>query len=137
MKKKKRIQRVADDKKINKTREKKKAAAREKLESTLRTLFFVVFWIFIACVCVYRAEMLKDYGVTTCVVLDYYRQGGKRVFIQKQALVEYYVDGERHDGIVRSPPIDPKVGSKYFMKYSIEKPQIFDVLWDEPVRSDD
>lgn len=80
---------------------------------------------------VHKRQQLKESGFTICKVIDIRRKPGSGVFRGKQATVEYYVNNRRYETIEWNSSDDYAVGDCFKLEYSLEKPKIADVLWDE------
>ena len=97
----------------------------------------IVSVLFVICSVSYIHQkiMLKEYGVTTCVVVDRRKKPGK-AFYGYLAEIEYYVNNKQYTHEFPNSSDNYKIGDKFRIKYSIEDPNICEVLWDERIMED-
>ena len=83
---------------------------------------------------IHQKKMLKEYGVTTCTVVDRRNKPGlSSGFLAK---IEYYVNNKQYTHEFPNSSDNYKIGDRFRIKYSIKDPNISEVLWDERVMDD-
>ena len=95
----------------------------------------IVSVLFVVCSVSYihKTIMLKEYGVTTCVVVHRRNKPGlSSGFLAK---IEYYVNNKQYTHEFPNSSDDYKIGDCFKIRYSIKDPDICEVLWDEKIEN--
>lgn len=83
---------------------------------------------------IHKTLMLKEYGITTCVVVGINKEPGIRWGYQYN--VCYNANKSQYYHRVSVSSIKFRIGDKFRIKYSIKDPNICEVLWDERIMED-
>jgi len=95
----------------------------------------IVSVLFVVCSVSYIHQqiMLKEYGVTTCVVVSINNEPGTRWGYQYN--VCYYANNIKYHHRFSVSKKKYRTGDKFRIKYSIKDPNICEVLWDEKIEN--
>ena len=113
---------------IKSTRKNKK---KKSIKTKINWIISITLMIFLPIAYVHKRQMLKESGVTICKIVGQQLRPGSSAFRGKQVIVEYFVDGQHYENIEFEPSVPYAIGDCFKLKYSLEKPRIADVLWDE------
>lgn len=114
---------------------KKKSKHKKRDTDKILTIVIVSVLIVVCSVSYIRQKkMLKEYGVTTCVVVSINNEPGTRWGYQYN--VCYYVNDKKYHQRFSVSKKKYRIGDKFRIKYSIKDPDISEVLWDERVMDD-
>lgn len=114
---------------------KKKSKSKKRDTDKILTIV-IVSVLFVVCSVSYIHQkiMLKEYGVTTCVVVDRRKKPGKG-FYGYLAKIEYYVNDKQYTHEFPNSSDDYKIGDCFKIRYSIKDPDICEVLWDKKIEN--
>ena len=91
----------------------------------------IILIIFLPIAYIYKCQMLKESGITTCKVIDIRRKPGTGVVRGKQTTVEYFIDNQCYETIEWNSSDNYAIGDCFLLEYSFADPQIADVLWEK------
>ena len=91
----------------------------------------IILIIFLPIAYIYKCQMLKESGITTCKVIDIRRKPGTGVVRGKQTTVEYFIDNQCYETIEWNSSDNYDIGDCFLLEYSFADPQIADVLWEK------
>ena len=91
----------------------------------------IILIIFLPIAYIYKCQILKESGITTCKVIDIRRKPGTGVVRGKQTTVEYFIDNQCYETIEWNSSDNYAIGDCFLLEYSFADPQIADVLWEK------
>ena len=113
---------------------KKKSKSKKRDTDKILTIVIVSVLIIVGSVSyIHQQRMLKEYGVTTCIVIGIDNEPGARWGYQYN--VCYYANNKKYHHRFSVSSIKFKIGDKFRIKYSIKDPNICEVLWDEKIEN--
>lgn len=114
---------------------KKKSKHKKRNTDKILTIVIVSVLIVVCSVSyIHKTIMLKEYGITTCVVVGINKEPGIRWGYQYN--VCYNANKNQYNHRVSVSSIKFRIGDKFRIKYSLKDPDICEVLWDERVMDD-
>lgn len=101
------------------------------MQTKINWVVSIILIIFLPIAYIYKCQMLKESGITTCKVIDIRRKPGTGVVRGKQATVEHFVDNQCYETIEWNSSDNYAIGDCFLLEYSFADPQIADVLWEK------
>ena len=94
--------------------------------------YFIIIVIAALCITSYirKKDAMKVKGIVICRLIRESPILGRSISIGKNITLEYYVERKRYETIRRKPDNSYDIGDCFLLEYSIEAPEICEVLWD-------
>ena len=118
------------ERKIQREKEREKKKRDEKIQRKINIAVSLMAAILCCWGYCERQDAMQVYDITICKVISKYKI---HRHIGLEPVIEYYVSGVRYESKALGPS-SCEVGDCFRIKYSVKKPKVYEVLWDEGKR---